>query len=193
MAWENGWVVPRIPKERIDKSVAVIGSGLPDSPRRILNQRGFHVTVFEKSEEPGGLLMLSRTNAERLRQRVDILKQEGITFVCNTDVGKDMPVSSWTSLTPLCFAAARVSRAIFRSPDATCPACAMRCRSLRTQRAEYSAAKRKTSRLKAEKSSSSAAATRATTASPPASAWAQAGTGRDHAARANRARWTIYT
>ena len=98
MAWENGWVVPRIPKERIDKSVAVIGSGPAGlTAAHILNQRGFHVTVFEKAEEPGGLLMFGIPNMklpkERVRQRVEILKQEGITFVCNTDVGKDMPVS----------------------------------------------------------------------------------------------------
>ena len=98
MAWENGWVVPRIPKERIDKNVAVIGSGPAGlTAAHILNQRGFYVTVFEKSEEPGGLLMFGIPNMklpkERVRQRIDILQQEGITFVCNTDVGKDMPVT----------------------------------------------------------------------------------------------------
>ena len=99
MAWENGWVVPRMPKERIDKSVAVVGSGPAGLPAaHVLNQRGFAVTVFEKSEEPGGLLMFGIPNMklpkERIRQRVEILRQEGITFVCNTDVGKDLPVTA---------------------------------------------------------------------------------------------------
>ena len=99
MAWENGWVVPRMPKERIDKSVAVIGSGPAGlTAAHVLNQRGFAVTVFEKSEEPGGLLMFGIPNMklpkERIRQRVEILRQEGITFVCNTDVGKDLPVTA---------------------------------------------------------------------------------------------------
>ena len=79
MAWENGWVVPRIPKERIDKNVAVIGSGPAGlTAAHILNQRGFYVTVFEKSEEPGGLLMFGIPNMklpkERVRQRIDILQ-----------------------------------------------------------------------------------------------------------------------
>ena len=99
MAWENGWVVPRMPKERIDKSVAVVGSGPAGlTAAHVLNQRGFAVTVFEKSEEPGGLLMFGIPNMklpkERIRQRVEILRQEGITFVCNTDVGKDLPVTA---------------------------------------------------------------------------------------------------
>ncbi len=99
MAWEKGWVVPRKPKERNGKSVAVVGSGPAGlTCAHILNQRGFSVTVFEKSEEPGGLLMFGIPNMklpkERIRQRVDILRQEGITFVCNTDVGKDLPVTA---------------------------------------------------------------------------------------------------
>lgn len=102
MAWEKGWVVPRIPKERNGKSVAVVGSGPAGlTCAHILNQRGFSVTVFEKSEEPGGLLMFGIPNMklpkERIRQRVDILRQEGITFVCNTDVGKDLPVTALDS------------------------------------------------------------------------------------------------
>ena len=98
MAWEKGWVVPSMPNERIDKRVAIVGSGPAGlTAAHILNQRGFYVTVFEKSEEPGGLLMFGIPNMklpkERVRQRIEILKQEGITFVCNTDVGKDMPVT----------------------------------------------------------------------------------------------------
>ncbi len=98
MAWEKGWVVPRPPKTRIDKSVAIVGSGPSGlTAAHILNQRGFSVTVFEKSEEPGGLLMFGIPNMklpkELVRKRVDIFRQEGIKFVCGTDVGKDMPVS----------------------------------------------------------------------------------------------------
>ena len=98
LAWEKGWVIPRPPKERVEKSVAVIGSGPAGlTAAHILNQSGINVTVYEKSEEPGGLLMFGIPNMklpkERVRQRVEILKQEGITFVCNTDVGRDLPVS----------------------------------------------------------------------------------------------------
>ncbi len=98
MAWEKGWVVPRPPKTRIEKSVAIVGSGPSGlTAAHILNQRGFHVTVFEKSEEPGGLLMFGIPNMklpkELVRRRVDIFRQEGIEFICGQDVGKDLPVS----------------------------------------------------------------------------------------------------
>ncbi len=98
MAWEQGWVIPRPPKERKDKSVAIIGSGPSGlTAAHILNQRGFHVTVFEKSEEPGGLLMFGIPNMklpkELVRKRVDIFRQEGVEFICGKDVGRDLPVS----------------------------------------------------------------------------------------------------
>ena len=98
MAWEKGWVVPKKPKEQNGKSIAVVGSGPAGlTCSHILNQRGFSVTVFEKSEEPGGLLMFGIPNMklpkELIRKRVEVLRQEGIVFACNTDVGKDLPVS----------------------------------------------------------------------------------------------------
>ena len=98
LAWEKGWVTPHPPSERNKKSVAVVGSGPAGLTAAYqLNQRGFAVTVFEKSEEPGGLLMFGIPNMklpkERVRQRIDLFRQEGINFVCNTDVGRDVPVS----------------------------------------------------------------------------------------------------
>lgn len=98
LAWEKGWVTPHPPSERNGKTVAIVGSGPAGLTAAYqLNQRGFTVTVFEKSEEPGGLLMFGIPNMklpkERVRRRVELFRQEGITFVCNTDVGKEMPVS----------------------------------------------------------------------------------------------------
>ena len=98
MAWEKDWVVPRPPKQRNGKTVAVVGSGPAGlTAAHALNQRGFTVTVFEKSEEPGGLLMFGIPNMklpkDLVRKRVDILRQEGIEFVCGQDVGRDVPVS----------------------------------------------------------------------------------------------------
>ena len=98
LAWERGWVTPHPPIERNGKTVAIVGSGPSGLTAAYqLNQHGFIVTVFEKSEEPGGLLMFGIPNMklpkELVRRRVELFRQEGITFVCNTDVGKDMPVS----------------------------------------------------------------------------------------------------
>lgn len=98
LAWERGWVTPHPPIERNGKTVAIVGSGPSGLTAAYqLNQRGFTVTVFEKSEEPGGLLMFGIPNMklpkELVRRRVELFRQEGITFVCNTDVGRDMPVS----------------------------------------------------------------------------------------------------
>jgi len=98
LAWERGWVTPHPPSERNGKTVAIVGSGPSGLTAAYqLNQRGFTVTVFEKSEEPGGLLMFGIPNMklpkELVRRRVELFRQEGITFVCNMDVGRDLPVS----------------------------------------------------------------------------------------------------
>lgn len=98
MAWENGWVVPKPPHVRNGMTVAIIGSGPAGlTAAHTLNARGFSVTVFEKSEEPGGLLMFGIPNMklskEVVRRRIELFRQEGIQFLCGIDVGKDLPVS----------------------------------------------------------------------------------------------------
>jgi glutamate synthase (NADPH/NADH) small chain len=97
LAWEKGWVRPNPPKTRAGKSVAVVGSG-PSGLAAAwkLNRLGADVTVFEKSERPGGLLTFGIPNMklpkEIVDRRVKLLKDEGITFVTGTDVGKDMKI-----------------------------------------------------------------------------------------------------
>src|SRR6185436_9659176 len=95
--WENGWVVPEPPEKRTGKKVAVIGSG----PAGIcaaaqLNKAGHTVTVFERADRPGGLLMYGIPNMKLdkraiVERRLKLLEQEGITFVCNTEVGGNFP------------------------------------------------------------------------------------------------------
>ncbi len=93
--FENGWITPRIPTERTGKKVAIIGSGpagLASADQ--LNQAGHSVTVYERSDRPGGLLMYGIPNMklekEIVERRISLLTQEGIDFITNTEIGKDI-------------------------------------------------------------------------------------------------------
>lgn len=95
--FENGWVVPQPPEQRTGKKVAVIGSGPSGlAAAAQLNKAGHTVTVFERADRVGGLLMYGIPNMKLdkkvIDRRVDLLKAEGITFVTSTEVGKDYPV-----------------------------------------------------------------------------------------------------
>ncbi len=96
--WESGWIMPEPPEQRTGKQVAVIGSGPAGlAAAAQLNRAGHWVTVYERADRPGGLLMYGIPNmkldkAEVLQRRLHLLEQEGIKFVCNTEVGKDLPV-----------------------------------------------------------------------------------------------------
>ena len=95
--WENGWVKPEPPKKRTGKTVAVIGSGPAGiSAAAQLNKAGHLVTVFERGDRPGGLLMYGIPNMkldknEVVLRRLKVLEDEGIKFICNTEVGKNLP------------------------------------------------------------------------------------------------------
>lgn len=94
-AFQEGYVKPRIPYKRTNKKVAVIGSGPAGlATADMLNQQGHNVTVYEKDEAPGGLLRFGipdfKLNKEIIDRRICILEAEGITFVNNTEVGKDI-------------------------------------------------------------------------------------------------------
>ncbi|ASK63823.1 glutamate synthase [Virgibacillus phasianinus] len=91
----NGWMTPRIPKRRTGKSVAVIGSGpagLASADQ--LNQAGHTVTVYERADRAGGLLMYGIPNMKLekdvVQRRIRLLGQEGVDFVLNTEAGKDI-------------------------------------------------------------------------------------------------------
>jgi glutamate synthase (NADPH/NADH) small chain len=93
--WTNGWVVPEVPKKRTGKKVAVVGSGPAGlSAAAQLNKAGHFVTVFERADRPGGLLMYGIPNmkldkSEVVLRRIKVLEAEGIKFVCNTEVGRN--------------------------------------------------------------------------------------------------------
>jgi glutamate synthase (NADPH/NADH) small chain len=95
--WEEGWVTPQAPAKRTGKKVAIIGSGPAGlSAAAQLNKAGHTVTVFERADRPGGLLMYGIPNMkldknEVVLRRIKLLEDEGVKFVCNTTVGKDLP------------------------------------------------------------------------------------------------------
>lgn len=93
--FENGWVVPEPPETRTGKTVGVVGSGPAGlSCAAQLNRAGHTVTVYERSDRIGGLLMYGIPNMkldkEIVQRRVDILAAEGIIFKTGIEVGKDI-------------------------------------------------------------------------------------------------------
>src|SRR5262245_52453474 len=95
--FEEGWVVPEAPARRTGKKVAVVGSGPAGlCAAAQLNRAGHNVTVFERADRPGGLLMYGIPNMKLDKEqvvlrRIKVLEQEGIKFVCNCEVGKILP------------------------------------------------------------------------------------------------------
>lgn len=93
--FEEGWVVPQPPESRTGKKIAVVGSGPAGlAAAAQLNKAGHLVTVYERADRIGGLLMYGIPNMKLekgvVERRVKLLEAEGITFVTNTEVGKDI-------------------------------------------------------------------------------------------------------
>ncbi|WP_061809510.1 glutamate synthase subunit beta [Rossellomorea vietnamensis] len=97
--FEEGWVIPEPPEFRTGKRVAIVGSGPAGlASAAQLNKAGHLVTVFEKNDRVGGLLTYGIPEMKLpysvVKRRVDILEEEGIEFVTNTEVGKDYTVEN---------------------------------------------------------------------------------------------------
>ena len=91
-AYEKGLIAPNPPKVRSGKKVAVIGSGPSGlATADCLNKRGHQVTVFEKNDRIGGLLMYGIPNMKLdksvIGRKLAIMREEGIEFKVNADIG----------------------------------------------------------------------------------------------------------
>ena len=94
--FQEGWVKPEPPASRTGKKVAVVGSGPAGlSCAAQLNRAGHSVTVYERADRIGGLLMYGIPNMkldkEFVNRRVRLMEQEGIVFCVNSEVGKTIP------------------------------------------------------------------------------------------------------
>ncbi len=97
--FEMGWIVPEPPPKRTGKKVAVVGSGPAGlACAAQLNRAGHSVTVFERDDRVGGLLMYGIPNMKLdksvVQRRVDLLAREGVVFKTGVAVGKDVPAES---------------------------------------------------------------------------------------------------
>ncbi len=103
--FEMGWIQPNVPQHRTGKKVAIVGSGPAGlAAAAQLNQAGHKVTVFERADRIGGLLMYGIPNMKldkrTVERRIDLLAAEGVEFVTRAHVGKneDFPTGHMTQI-----------------------------------------------------------------------------------------------
>jgi glutamate synthase (NADPH/NADH) small chain len=96
-AFDEGWVKPQLPEKRTGKKVAVVGSGPAGlGAAAQLNKAGHWVTVFERADRIGGLLMYGIPNFKLEKsvvdRRVKLMEEEGIKFVTNANIGVNVKI-----------------------------------------------------------------------------------------------------
>jgi len=94
----NGWIEPQPPTDRSGKRVAVVGSGPAGlAAAQQLNRAGHSVTVFERADRPGGLLMYGipdfKLEKSHVWRRIRQMEAEGVEFRCNANVGVNLPTA----------------------------------------------------------------------------------------------------
>ena len=98
IAFDKGYVQPKIPHIRTGKKIAVIGSGPAGlAAAAQLNSAGHNVIVFERDDEPGGLLRYGIPDFKLekwiIDRRIQLMEEEGIVFQCNSNVGVDVNIN----------------------------------------------------------------------------------------------------
>ena len=93
-AWEKGWVKPIKLKKELKQSVGIIGAGPAGMAcAEELRKIGYQVTIYDRYDRPGGLLIYGIPNFKLekfvVERRTNLLKESGIKFVQNFEVGKD--------------------------------------------------------------------------------------------------------
>ena len=96
-AYASNWMQPHPPKHRIDKKIAIIGSGPSGlAAADQLNKRGYQVTVFEREDRLGGLLMYGIPNMKLekhiIDRRIELMEEEGVVFKTNAGIGNKKQV-----------------------------------------------------------------------------------------------------
>ena len=96
--WKEGWIKAEPPEQRTGKKVAVVGSGPAGlAAAQQLNRAGHAVVVYERADEPGGLLTYGipgfKLGKDVVFRRIGQMKAEGVEFRCNAEVGKNVPLS----------------------------------------------------------------------------------------------------
>tara|TARA_Y100000590_G_scaffold426795_1_gene536340 strand:- start:10156 stop:11595 length:1440 start_codon:yes stop_codon:yes gene_type:complete len=93
-AWEKGWIKPVKPNKEINQSIGIIGAGPAGlSCAEELRKLGYKVTVYDRYDRPGGLLIYGIPNFKLekfvVERRTNLLKKSGIKFIQNIEIGKD--------------------------------------------------------------------------------------------------------
>jgi glutamate synthase (NADPH/NADH) small chain len=98
IAFESGFVQPKIPNVRTGKKIAIIGSGPAGlAAATQLNSAGHSVTIFERDDEPGGLLRYGIPDFKLekwvVERRINVMKEEGVEIKCNANVGVNVSIN----------------------------------------------------------------------------------------------------
>lgn len=101
--FSKGWIKPQPPQDRTGRRVVVVGSGPAGlAAAQQLNRAGHTVTIIERADRPGGLLMYGipsmKLDKTKVLRRTQIMEREGIEIKCNTEIGRDVSLSDLCTL-----------------------------------------------------------------------------------------------